>query len=118
MPDRCRGAAGGLPVGAAALPVAIAPTRNRRDKMRWPLRRARKLDDLQEPASDLPDRVGEAVEVGGLGEIGAGAAELVRINAGMVSRSWSAFRSARISRPVRRGRLRSSTVRRSNTFRE
>ena len=38
---------------------------------RW-LRRARKLDELQEPAGDLPDRVGEAVEVGGLGDIGAG----------------------------------------------
>jgi hypothetical protein len=38
--------------------------------MRWPLRRARKLDELKEPAGDLPDRVGEAVEVGGLGDIG------------------------------------------------
>jgi hypothetical protein len=31
----------------------------------------RKPDELQEPAGDLPDRVGEAVEVGELGDIGA-----------------------------------------------
>jgi hypothetical protein len=37
---------------------------------RW-LRRARELDELQESSGDLPDRVGEAVEVGGLGDIGA-----------------------------------------------
>jgi hypothetical protein len=30
------------------------------------LRRARELDELQEPAGDLPDRVGEAVESAGM----------------------------------------------------
>jgi hypothetical protein len=33
---------------------------------------ARELDETQEPAGDLVDRVGEAVEVGGLDDIGVG----------------------------------------------